>query len=257
MHRVRTLVLALVVGAASPRPGRPGHGLRRRPRRRRGVHAHQLGVRQCGGGLRARPRRFAHGARDGRDRRNGTGAGLGSQGALILDGNRPRGQRRQQLALAAARRPPRQGGRRSTRARRPISVTVHGRFVYVLTTLGRFDAGEHPRVPRAVGQARPAARVDAAERRGAGPGAGRVQPQRPPPGRDREGDEPDRHLRGAARLRERPERTALGRPDPFGFGFDRRGLLIVSEAFGGAPTRAPSRPTPCRVTGRSRPSRRA
>ena len=31
---------------------------------------------------------------------------------------------------------------------------------------------------------------------------------------------------------------------PFGFAFDRRGLLIVSEAFGGAPTRAPSPPTP-------------
>ena len=66
--QARTLVLALVVGAAFLALAGPamasGGG-----RGDGAVYAHQLGVRQCGGGLRARPRRLAHGARDGRDRR--------------------------------------------------------------------------------------------------------------------------------------------------------------------------------------------
>ena len=97
---------------------------------------HQLGVRQCGGGLRARPRRLAHGARDGsRTGGNGTGAGLGSQGALILDGtglavNAGSNCSRCCTSTAAARC----GWQMSTYpgARGRISVTVHGRFVYVL-----------------------------------------------------------------------------------------------------------------------------
>ena len=56
----RRLPLALAGPAMTSGGGRGDGAVYRR---------HQLGVRQCGGGLRARPRRLAHGARDGRDRR--------------------------------------------------------------------------------------------------------------------------------------------------------------------------------------------
>ena len=108
-------------GHRLPRPGRPGHGVRRRPRRRRGLHAHELGVRQCGRGLRAGQRRLAHTARDGpdgrrRDRRRARLAGRDRPRRRPA----PRGQRRRQHTLAAARRPARDGtpGRRRPVRRR-------------------------------------------------------------------------------------------------------------------------------------------
>ena len=67
---------------------------------------------------------------------NGTGAGLGSQGALILDGNRlfavNAGSNSLSLLHVDRRGKVRLADVDPSGGARPISVTVHGRFVYVL-----------------------------------------------------------------------------------------------------------------------------
>ena len=67
---------------------------------------------------------------------NGTGAGLGSQGALILDGNRllavNAGSNSLSLLHVDRRGKVRLADVDPSGGVRPISVTVHGKFVYVL-----------------------------------------------------------------------------------------------------------------------------
>ena len=219
MHRLRTLTLALVAGAvflalAGPAMASGGG---------RGDGAVYTLTNSASGNAVAVFERDRDGSltrsRDGPDRRERHRRGPRFPGCADPR-RRPalRGQRGRQHDLSAAGRPPRQGAARRRRpVRRRQADQRHGARQVRLRPerRERHDAGQHPRLPGAVGQARSAAGLDpSAEYRRARPGAGRVQPERPPAGRDREGDEHDRHLQGAARLRERPERAALGRHDP-------------------------------------------
>ena len=239
MHRLRTLVLARSwAPPSSPWPARPWP--RRRPRRRRDVHAHQLGVRQCGGGLRARPRRLAHARGTVATGGNGTGAGLGSQGALVLDDDRlfavNAGSNSLSLLHVGRRGKVRLADVDPSGGARPISVTVHGKFVYVLNAgdastpanIRGFLALWGQLVPLP-GSTRPlsAAAPDPA------------QVEFSPNGRQLVVTEKATNMIVTYEVRRGyasgPNAQPSAGQTPFGFGFDRRGLLIVSEAFGGAP----------------------
>ena len=97
---------------------------------------------------------------------------------------------------------------------RPISVTVHGKFVYVLNA-GNATTPANIRGFLALwGKLVPLPGLDpAAEHRSARPRAGRVQPKRPPAGRDREGDEHDRHLQGRGAATRAARTRSPRRPD--------------------------------------------
>ena len=162
MHRLRTLVLALVVGAAflalagpaMASGGDRGDGAVYTLTNSASGNAVVVFERDRDGSLAARGRVATGG--------NGTGAGLGSQGALTSTTTGPRGERGQQLALApaVARRGKFRLADVDPSAREAISVTVHCNFVYVLNGV-RHDA-RHIRASSRSGQARPPSPVDPA-----------------------------------------------------------------------------------------------
>ena len=147
----------------------------------------------------------------------GTGAGLGSQGALVLSDNGKwllavnAGSNTVSLfrvehdGLTLADTAP-SGGIR------PVSVTVSGDTAYVLNQGG---SGSNLRVHAPQGLARADRRLDAAAQLGGGErGTGAVLAGRPPARRHREGDEPDLRLhRRQGRARGRAGRLALRRLD--------------------------------------------
>ena len=168
----------------------------------------------------------------------GTGANLGSQGAVILSENR-----NELFAVNAGSNSisyfkvkhdglewqatvPSNGAM-------PISLTLHDHVLYVL------NAGGAPNItgfavkgdgltplagstrPLGAGSGGPAQVCVLAERQGAR--------------RHGEGVEHDRHVRRRSTASPARRRTAaVGRPTPFGFDFDKRGNVLVSEAAGGA-----------------------
>ncbi|HEU4451375.1 MAG TPA: beta-propeller fold lactonase family protein [Gaiellaceae bacterium] len=171
---------------------------------------------------------------------DGAGAGLGSQGALVLDRGRllavnagsdtisllrVRGHRSVRLVDTAA-----SGGVR------PISVTVHGKLVYVLNAGGAATpANVHGFVARR-GELVPL------------PGSARPLSTAAPDPAQIEFSPNGRHLvvtekatntivtyRVTLGYAGAPTAQPSAGETPFGFAFDRRGRLVVSEAFGGAP----------------------
>jgi 6-phosphogluconolactonase len=171
---------------------------------------------------------------------NGTGAGLGSQGALVLDGDRlfavnagsntisslevDHGDQVELEDVASS------GGAR------PVSVTVHGSLLYVLnagnaTTPANIAGflvfrGELIPLP---GSSRPLST--------ASPDAPQIEFT--PDGRVLVVTEKATNrittYRVAFGFASGPFAQPSAGQTPFGFAFDRRGHLIVSEAFGGAP----------------------
>jgi 6-phosphogluconolactonase (cycloisomerase 2 family) len=173
----------------------------------------------------------------------GSGAGLGSQGALVLNQNQRwlvavnAGSddisifRVEQDGLDLADVAPSGGDH-------PISVTVHGRLVYVLNDGGSgnisgFLIGLGGRLTPIPGSTQPLSNS------GAGASPGPAQISFTPDGRALVVTEKNTNLidvysvkRGVA---SGPQAHPSAGATPFGFAISRKGFLIVSEAFGGQP----------------------
>ena len=170
MHRLRTLTLALVAGAvflalagpAMASGGGRGDGAVYTLTNSASGNAVAVFERDRDGSLTARGTVATGG--------NGTGAGLGSQGALILDDDRlfavNAGDNTISLLQVDRRGKVRLADVDPSGGARPISVTVHGKFVYVLNAGNATTPANIRRLPRAVGQARSAAGLDPAVERG-------------------------------------------------------------------------------------------
>ena len=168
----------------------------------------------------------------------GTGGGLGNQGALALDGRRlfvvnpgsdsissfrVKGRRLELIDTDAS------GGDM------PISLTVDGRLLYVLNAGGAGDItghtiSRHGALSPLVGSTRPLS----------GAGADPAQVSFDPRGETLVVTEKATNLIDTYEVDKDtgvasgPNPQASAGATPFGFAFDRRGHLIVSEAFGGA-----------------------
>ena len=170
MHRLRTLTLALFAGAvflalagpAMASGGGRGDGAVYTLTNSASGNAVAVFERDRDGSLTARGTVATGG--------NGTGAGLGSQGALILDDDRlfavNAGDNTISLLQVDRRGKVRLADVDPSGGARPISVTVHGKVRLRPERRECHDAGEHPRLPGAVGQARSAAGLDPAVERG-------------------------------------------------------------------------------------------
>ena len=169
----------------------------------------------------------------------GTGTGLGNQGAVTLSGN---GRflfvvnalsnsvstfaiRRHGVTLISAV---------DSGGQRPVSVTEHDGVVYVLNAGG---AGNVAGFRNAWGSLQPLA--DAVRPLSASGGTGPAQVGFSPDGEVLVVTEKATNKLTSYRVRHdgrigAPVVTASSGATPFGFAFDRRGTLLVSEAFGGA-----------------------
>jgi 6-phosphogluconolactonase len=170
----------------------------------------------------------------------GTGAGLGSQGAVVLNKSG-----RWLLAVdagsdeisvfAVTHRGLRQTDRIGSGGDMPISVTIHGRLVYVLNAGGDgnitgFWLGSQGQLSPISGSTRPLSSAASAP----------AQVEFTPDGDRLVVAEKDAHVISTYRIGSSGRaRGPVVNPSegmtPFGFAFDQRGHLIVSEAFGGAP----------------------
>lgn len=170
---------------------------------------------------------------------SGTGAGLGNQGAVTLTADG-----RWLLVVNAGSNDVsvfavRSGGleltdRVPSGGMQPISVTVHGDLVYVLNAGGDggiagFTLGSDGSLASLAGSTRPLS--------GAGVGPAQIGFGR---GRDvlavteKGSNTITTYLIGPDGLPSAPIANPSAGQTPFGFSFDHRGRLVVSEAFGGA-----------------------
>jgi 6-phosphogluconolactonase len=171
----------------------------------------------------------------------GTGAGLGSQGALVLDGRRLFAVNAGSDTLSAFRVG--HGSELSltdvapSRGAKPISLTVRGRLLYVLNAGSVATPANIHGFLIAFGQLVPL------------PGSSRPLSTALPDPAQIEFTPDGRHLVVTEKATNRILTYRVGRfgyasgpnaqssagETPFGFAFDPRGRLIASEAFGGAP----------------------
>ncbi|HSE81447.1 MAG TPA: beta-propeller fold lactonase family protein [Gaiellaceae bacterium] len=172
---------------------------------------------------------------------NGTGAGLGSQGAIVLDGHRLLAvnagsntlsllhvNRQGEVSLADVEPSGGVG---------PISVTVHGKVVYVVNQGDATHAANIHGFLALWGNLVPLAGSSRLLSTGA-PGPAQIEFS--PNGKHLVVTEKVTNLIvtyavGAGGLAGPPNAQPSAGETPFGFAFDRRSRLIVSEAFGGAP----------------------
>ena len=168
----------------------------------------------------------------------GSGAGLGSQGAVVIAAQvAARRERRQRRALAVPGPPaglalsdvvPSGGDQ-------PISVTSDGRRAYVLNAgeqagVAGFDISGDGRLVPILGSTQPLS----------APAAGPAQIERSPDGRTLVVTEKNTNRIGTYPVAKdgtvgAPTFTTSAGETPFGFAFDARGRLFASEAFGGRP----------------------
>ncbi len=168
----------------------------------------------------------------------GTGAGLGNQGAIARDGRRlfvvnPGSDsisslrvRRHGLELIDTD---------ASGGNQPISLTVHDRLLYVLHAGGAGNitghtVSRHGALSPLVGSTRPLS----------GPGAAPAQVSFDPRGKALVVTEKETNVIDTYEVRRDgfaggPDPQPSAGETPFGFAFDKRGHLIVSEAFDGAP----------------------
>ena len=169
---------------------------------------------------------------------DGTGAGLGNQGALALKHRRLFAVNAGSDSISAFK--VRKGGLRlvdtvGSGGEQPISLTVHRRLLYVLNAGGvanikGFKISRHGDLSRLAGSKRPLS----------APAPGPAQVSFDPKGRTLVVTEKDTNLIDTYKVNRHTGRASGPNPQtsvgmtPFGFAFDPRGRLIVSEAFGGA-----------------------
>ena len=171
---------------------------------------------------------------------NGTGAGLGSQGALVLDGHRLFAVNAGSNTISSLRVEDEDDVEladvASSQGVRPISLTVHGHLLYVLNAgstttpanITGFVVWRGQLIPLA-GSSRPLST--------AAPDPAQIEFT--PDGRVLVVTEKATNRITTYRVTFGYASGPFAQPSagetPFGFAFDRRGHLIVSEAFGGAP----------------------
>jgi 6-phosphogluconolactonase len=171
---------------------------------------------------------------------NGTGAGLGSQGALIRDGNRL-------LAVNAGSNSVSLLRARGTNVRlldvapsggtKPISVTAHGHLVYVLHEGDASNAATIHGFVRLGGQLIP---LPGSSRPLSTAAPGPAQIEFTPDGQqlvvtEKMTNRIVTYRIGFLGYAGAPRVSPSAGQTPFGFAFDPHGRAIVSEAFGGAP----------------------
>jgi 6-phosphogluconolactonase (cycloisomerase 2 family) len=240
MHTLRSLALALVVGAAflalagpaMASGGGRGDGAVYTLTNSTSGNAVAVFERERDGSLTARGTVPTGG--------NGTGAGLGSQGALVLDDERllavNAGSNSLSLLHVDRRGQVRLADVDPSGGARPISVTVHGRFVYVLNAGDASSPANIRGFLALFGRLLPL------------PGSARPLSTAAPDPAQVEFSPNGRHLVVTEKATNRivtygvrrgfasgPNVQPSAGMTPFGFAFDPRGRLIVSEAFGGAP----------------------
>jgi 6-phosphogluconolactonase len=171
---------------------------------------------------------------------NGTGAVLGSQGAIVLDGNRllavNAGSNTLSLLHVDRRGKVKLADVEPSGGAGPISVTVHGKVVYVVNqgdathaaNIHGFLALWGNLVPLP-GSSRPLST--------AAPGPAQIEFS--PNGRFLAVTEKATNMIVTYKVRHGYAGAPNAQPSagvtPFGFAFDKKGRLIVSEAYGGAP----------------------
>jgi 6-phosphogluconolactonase len=169
---------------------------------------------------------------------DGTGTGLGNQGALERTGKRLFAVNAGSDSISSLK--VRKHGLElldtaGSGGDQPISVTVDGHLLYVLNAGGDgnivgFRVSRHGRLHRLDGSTRPLS--------ASGPGPAQVSFD--PRGRALVVTEKNTDLIDTYKVNRHtglahgPNPQASAGATPFGFGFDERGHLIVSEAFGGA-----------------------
>jgi 6-phosphogluconolactonase len=170
----------------------------------------------------------------------GTGASLGSQGAVVLSHNDEwllavDAGSDEVSVFAQTRRGLRQADRIASGGDLPISVTIHRGLVYVLNAGGEgnitgFWLSRHGKLSPIEGSTRPLSTTASAP----------AQVEFTPDGDQLVVTEKDANAISTYRIgrsgrADGPVVSPSEGTTPFGFAFDRRGHLIVSEAFGGAP----------------------
>src|SRR5688500_5914835 len=172
---------------------------------------------------------------------SGTGSGLGSQGALVLDRNRlfavNAGSNTVSLLQVNRRGKVRLADTAPSGGVRPISLTVRGKLLYVLNAGSATSPASIRGFLALWGKLVPL------------PGSTRPLSTAAPDPAQVEFSPNGRHLVVTEKATSMIVTYQVGRfgyangpnaqpsagQTPFGFAFDRRGRLIVSEAFGGAP----------------------
>lgn len=170
----------------------------------------------------------------------GTGSGLGNQGGVVLSD----GKRLLLVCNAGSNDISvfriKHGGlhlvdRFPSGGDTPISVTIHGRLVYVLNAGGAGNISGF--VAKGNGHLRP---ITESERPLSGSGTGPAQISFSNNGRvlvvtEKGTNQILTYRVGRHGRTDGPEINASSGNTPFGFAFTRRGYLVVSEAFGGTP----------------------
>ena len=170
---------------------------------------------------------------------NGSGAGLGSQGAVVLSGDRRflfavNAGSNSITSFAVDGASLTRIGTVASGGILPISVTVHGDLLYVLNGGGTenitaFSISPSGTLTMLAGSSRPLS----------GTGVGPAQVSFDPSGRwlvvtEKATNLIDVYAVGANGYASAPIVNASVGQTPFGFAFNQHGVLIVSEAFGGA-----------------------
>ncbi len=169
---------------------------------------------------------------------DGTGAGLGNQGGLVRKGKHLFAVNAGSDSISSLKVTRTGIELRDTVGSggdQPISVTVHGRLLYALNAGGDgnivgFRVSRHGHLHPLNGSTRPLS----------GNATGPAQVSFDPRGRTLVVTEKDTNLIDTYKvsrhtgLADGPNPQASAGATPFGFAFDKRGHLIVSEAFGGA-----------------------
>jgi 6-phosphogluconolactonase len=172
---------------------------------------------------------------------NGAGAGLGSQGALVLDRNRLFAVNAGSNTISMLRVG--RGGNvwlqdtAPAGGVGPISVTVHGKLVYVVNQGDATTAANIKGFLALFGQLVP---LPGSSRPLSAAAPGPAQIEFSPNGRHLVVTEKMTNVISTYRVglfgfASGPNAQPSAGETPFGFAFDKRGRLIVSEAFGGAP----------------------
>jgi len=168
----------------------------------------------------------------------GTGTGLGNQGAVVLADNGRfvfvvNAGSNDVSVLEVGKDGLSLTDREPSGGTRPISLSVHGRLLYVLNAgtpanITGFRVGHEGTLEPLAGSTQPLS----------GPAVGPAQVSFAPDGdtlvvTEKGTNQIDVFRVGKKGLAEAPTTVASSGMTPFGFDFDKRGNLIVSEAFGG------------------------
>lgn len=173
----------------------------------------------------------------------GTGAGLGSQNALVLSDNGRRlfavnaGDNTISAFRVGNSGPDRVGGPVASGGVDPISLTVRGNLLYVLNA---GDSGSPGNITGFRIESNGLAAIAGSTRPLSGASVGPAQVQFTPNGNalvvtEKGTNSIDTYLVDAHGLVSGPNTQASAAATPFGFTFDKRQNLIVTDALGGAP----------------------